>query len=65
MKCYWCGKEAVEMPLIMFDQRVGDTYICMTCGYHWDRYGKGYASNWKSDRESLLNRLKKLFKKSK
>ena len=61
MKCIWCGKEAIGMPLVMFGQRAGDTYICASCGYHWDNYGKSYSSDWKPDKESLWNKIKKFF----
>ncbi len=53
------------MPLVMFGQRVGDTYVCASCGYHWDNYGKSYSSDWKPDKESLWNKIKKFFRKLK
>lgn len=65
MKCIWCGKEAIGMPLVMFGQRVGDTYICASCGYHWDNYGKSHSSDWKPDKESLWSKIKKFFRKLK
>lgn len=45
--------------------RVGDTYVCASCGYHWDNYGKSYSSDWKPDKESLWNKIKKFFRKLK